>query len=119
MSRRKGKSLTKQEMVKRITEKTKIPSEQAKFVVQVFLSEVLEELARGGRLEFRDFGVFKAVRRRGRSARNPKTGEMLNVEDKVVARFMPARRMRERVARLDPDVVGDGKHSAGKGGGSK
>ena len=105
------KSTTKQDILKRVCHKTGFAMEEAKFIVQQFLDEVIEELARGGRLEFRDFGVFKAVKRKGRFARNPRTGKEIPVRDLVVAKFMPGRLMRERIAELDTAIFDDGKYS--------
>ena len=106
-----GRTTTKQDIIRRVCHKTGYGNDDVRFIVQQFLDEVLGELSRGGRLEFRDFGVFKAVKRKGRSARNPKTGESVAVPDQVVARFVPARLMRERLAELDPATFGDGKYA--------
>lgn len=51
-------TITKQELVDRITESTQAKRVLVKATVQNFLEEVVSELANGNRLEFRDFGVF-------------------------------------------------------------
>ena len=103
------KTTTKRDIIKRIAAKTKTPLAQTRDIVQQFLAEVTDELARGGRLEFRDFGVFKAVRRKGREAFNPVTKKPVSVPDQVVAKFVPGRRLRELLLRLDPATLDDGK----------
>ena len=105
----KRKSTTKQDIVRRICRETQLQKDDVKFIVQSFLDEIASELARGGRLEFRDFGIFKAMARRGREARNPKTGTKVNVPETVVARFVPGRNLKERLAQVDPEVLNDGK----------
>jgi len=104
------RTTTKQDILRRVCHKTGFPLEDAKFIVQQFLDEITDELARGGRLEFRDFGVFKAIKRKGRAARNPKTGRAHQVPDQAVPKFTPGRLMKERLARLDPAVFDDGKY---------
>jgi len=50
---------TKKELIDRIAEDTQAKQSLVKATVQSFLDEVITELAKGNRLEFRDFGVFK------------------------------------------------------------
>ena len=56
-------TVTKRELVQRIAEKTGAQQILAKEVIQAFLDEIIVELARGNRLEFRDFGVLSRRRR--------------------------------------------------------
>ena len=62
--------------------------------VQAFLDACIEELAKGNRLEFRDFGVFECVSRAARKARNPKTGEVVQVPPKTVVDFKMGKSMK-------------------------
>ena len=66
-------TITKKELVDRIADQTRQKRVAVKKVVQLFLDEVIEELGRGNRLEFRDFGVFETKKRAARIAQNPKT----------------------------------------------
>ena len=52
------RNVTKKEIVDRIAERLGARHILTKRIVQEFLDEVINELARGNRLEFRDFGVF-------------------------------------------------------------
>jgi nucleoid DNA-binding protein len=54
-----------------------------------------------GRIELRNFGVFEVKRRRARKARNPRTGEKVNVPARMVVAFKPGREMQERVNQSD------------------
>jgi hypothetical protein len=53
------------------------------------------------RIELRNFGVFEVKRRKPRKARNPRTGERVDVEAKNVVTFKPGKEMEERVRQLD------------------
>jgi len=50
---------TKKELIDRITQSTQAKRALVKATVQDFLGEIISELAKGNRLEFRDFGVFE------------------------------------------------------------
>ncbi len=95
-----GSATTKRDMVKRIAGETDVPRPLVRRIVQQFLDDVVDELAGGRRLEFRDFGVFEPVLRRPRVARNPRTGLTLQVPAKTVVHFKQGRLMKERVAAL-------------------
>lgn len=88
---------TKRELVKRVAKKTGHKQNIAKEIIQTFLDEVIEELARGNRLEFREFGVFDTIQKRARVARNPRTGATVKVPSKTVVHFKVGRLMKEKV----------------------
>ena len=92
-----GKTTTKKELVGRIAEQTGQTKVVVKEVLQRFLDELIEELAQGNRLEFREFGVFEVKERAPRRAQNPRTLEKVDVPGKRVVKFKVGRRMRERV----------------------
>jgi integration host factor subunit beta len=85
---------TKKELTNSISEKLKQRQMLVRDIVQRFLDECIDELARGNRLEFRDFGVFETVSRAARKARNPKTGEVVEVPPKTVVDFKMGKRMK-------------------------
>jgi DNA-binding protein HU-beta/integration host factor subunit beta len=66
-------------------------------VVQSFLDEVVAELGKGGRLEFRDFGVFETRVRAARAAQNPKTLAKVQVPAKRTVKFKPGRLTRQKL----------------------
>jgi len=91
---------TKRDLVKRISAETNTPRPVVRQIVQQMLDDIVDELAHGRRLEFRDFGVFEIVERKPRVARNPRTGLTVHVPAKMVAHFKQGRVMKERVAAL-------------------
>ena len=90
-------TVTKKELVDRIAEKTQKKRVLAKEIVQAFLDEVIEELGKGNRLEFRDFGVFETKRRAARTAQNPKTLQRVHVPPKRTVKFKMGRLMRVKL----------------------
>lgn len=91
------RTITKRDLVQLIAEKTNVQQQKAKEVIQSFLDEIIAELANGNRLEFRDFGVFEPRKKAPRLARNPRTGEKIQVPQKVTVKFKAGRMMKERL----------------------
>jgi len=66
-------------------------------IVDIFFSEITEQLAQGGRVELRGFGAFTTRSRDARTGRNPRTGEAVPIEAKKVPFFKPGKEIRERL----------------------
>ena len=90
-------TVTKKELVDRIADQTKTKRVVVKKIVQNFLDEIILELGRGNRLEFRDFGVFETKERAARIAQNPKTLERVEVPPKRTVKFKVGRMMKIRL----------------------
>jgi integration host factor subunit beta len=90
-------TVTKRDLVQRISENTKVQQQKAKEVIQGFLDEIIAELASGNRLEFRDFGVFEPKAKAPRTARNPRTGARIQVPEKMTVKFKAGRMMKEKM----------------------
>ena len=92
--------MTKKEMARAIADEMGLTQARAGEVIQRVFDGITEALLNEGRTEFRNFGVFEVKERRPRRARNPRTGEEVDVPAKVVVTFKPGREMEERVGRL-------------------
>ncbi len=95
-----GRTITKKELVSRIADKTRQTKVVTKEVIQLFLDEIISELGKGNRLEFREFGVFEIKERAARKAQNPRTLEKVFIPAKKVVKFKVGRLMKERVAAI-------------------
>jgi len=91
------KTVTKRELVQRISDKSGQTKVLVRSIVQQFLEEVSEELVSGNRLEFRKFGVFEVRNRPGRIAQNPKSLEKVVVPAKRVVKFKVGNVLKKRV----------------------
>jgi integration host factor subunit beta len=100
-------TITKKELIDRIAESTNTKRVQVKKVVQQFLDEIVNELGKSNRLEFRDFGVFETKVRKARKAQNPKTLEPVEVPEKRTVKFKVGRLMKQRLAELSGVAVDD------------
>ena len=95
-------TITKKELVERVADKTSCKRVLAKRIVQALLDEIIDELSRGNRLEFRDFGVFEAKERAARVAQNPKTLDPVPVPPKRFVKFKIGRVLKQRLDDGDP-----------------
>ena len=92
--------MTKKEIVKQISEELGLTQLKTKEIVQKTFDAIVETLLDKRRIELRNFGVFEVKRRKARKARNPRTGEKVDVEPKNVVTFKPGKEMEERVRTL-------------------
>ena len=109
--------MTKKEIVKQISEKLGLTQLKTKEIVQLTFDAIVETLLSERRIELRNFGVFEVKRRKARKARNPRTGDKVDVGPKNVVTFKPGKEMEERIRRLDlaPERGSErGKERAGK-----
>ena len=90
-------TITKKDIIDRIAENTNTKRAVVKAVVQSLLDEIIEELAKNNRLEFRDFGVFEPKIRAARKAQNPKTMEQVHVPSKRNVKFKMGRLMKQKM----------------------
>lgn len=100
-------TITKKELIDRIADSTQQRRVQVKRVVQQFLDEIIAELGRGNRLEFRDFGVFETKLRKARRAQNPKTLQPVEVPEKRTVKFKVGRLMKQKLGDLTGAAIDD------------
>lgn len=97
-------TITKKQLIERISERTKVKRADVRRSIQEFLDQVISELKKGNRLEFRDFGVFEVKERAARVAQNPKTLERVSVPAKRTVKFKVGRLMRDSIELGPPDA---------------
>ncbi|MEL7429689.1 MAG: integration host factor subunit beta [Pseudomonadota bacterium] len=90
--------MIKSELVQMIADKNPhLYHRDVENVVNAILNEITHALSEGNRVELRGFGAFSVKNRAARSARNPKTGEMVSVKEKWVPFFKTGKELRERL----------------------
>lgn len=88
---------TKKELIDRIAQDTQSKHALVKTIVQNFLDEIVSELSRNNRIEFRDFGVFETKIQQARKAQNPKTLKPVQVPPKRVVKFKTGRLLKQKL----------------------
>ncbi len=74
-------------MIQDVTSATGIVKNKVRVVVEQFLELVGESLAEGNSIEIRGFGTFVNKERKARPARNPKTGEIVYLQQRIIPTF--------------------------------
>jgi DNA-binding protein HU-beta/integration host factor subunit alpha len=82
-------AVTKKDIVMQIATETGIKQIYVKKIVQKALDHITKSLVKGETVELRNFGIFKVKSRKGRTGRNPRTGQEVPVPPKKVAIFKP------------------------------
>jgi integration host factor subunit beta len=97
-------TVTKKEIVKQISDKIGLTQLKTKEIVQLTFDAIVDTLLEVGRIELRNFGVFEVKQRKARKARNPRTGDRVDVPPKNVVTFKPGKEMEERVRQMKKSV---------------
>jgi DNA-binding protein HU-beta len=87
--------MTKAELIKAVAEKAGIKKTFAEAAVNAFIEVVTEALAKGDKVEIRGFGTFLMKERAPRVARNPRTGEKVEIPARLSPAFKPGKELKE------------------------
>jgi integration host factor subunit beta len=98
-------TVTKKELVHKISHKLNVHPNGVRNVIQAFLDEVMECLSKGDRLEFRDFGILEIVKRKAKIGRNPKKSEVpIVIPERSAVKFTPSKKMKKKVQQLPVSI---------------
>lgn len=88
--------MTKSVLIEKVAEKaTGLTSKQVEVIVETVFDSMKEALGKGEKIEIRGFGNFKLKTREPRKARNPKTGESVDVPAKKVLHFKIGKELKD------------------------
>ena len=94
-------TLTKRDLVTRISNETGLVQQQVLDIVQKTLDHIAEALAKGDKVELRNFGVFEVKIRKARVGRNPNAPETdVPIPARSVVKFKSGKEMRAEVLKL-------------------
>jgi integration host factor subunit beta len=90
--------MTKSELIARLAEANPhLFQRDVERIVSTIFKEIAAALERGDRVELRGFGAFSVKHRESRVGRNPRTGEAVKVDSKVVPFFKTGKLLREKL----------------------
>ena len=99
-------TLTKRDLVVRISEETELVQQQVFEVVQKTLYYIAEALSKGEKVELRNFGVFEVKVRKARVGRNPNAPETdVTIPQRAMVKFKAGKEMRADVLKLSPKAL--------------
>ena len=88
--------LTKAEIIEQIYPQVNVSKKNIHRIIDLFIGELKGGLLTDQVIELRGLGTFEIKMRKGRKARNPKTGESVEVLDHGVAVFRPGRELKQK-----------------------
>ena len=87
--------MIKIDLVKELARKLDVKDKEALFIVDALVSSIKDTIAKHGRLEIRDFGVFEVKQRKGRMGRNPKNKKEYPIPSHKAITFKPGKDLQE------------------------
>jgi integration host factor subunit beta len=89
--------MTKSQLIEALAKAEGITLKAAETAVNVTFESMEKALIQGDRVEIRGFGSFKVKQYDGYKGRNPKTGELIEVNPKKLPFFKVGKELKERV----------------------
>lgn len=89
--------MNKADLVKYVSDKTRITEADAGIIVDVVFKGLLEGLNNGERIIIKNFGSFFEQERKARKAQNPRTGEQISIPAKKVVKFKSSKKLFDMV----------------------
>lgn len=91
--------MTKSALIDKVAEKAEgLTRKQTEIIVETVFEGIKEALVKGEKIEIRGFGNFRLKQRKPRRARNPKTGESVEVPQKRVLYFKVGKALRDALS---------------------
>ena len=89
--------MNKSQLIEALAKDQGLTIKKAEMVVNTFFDSIKDSLIEGDRVEIRGFGSFKVKSYDGYKGRNPKTGQVIQVDEKKLPFFKVGKELKERV----------------------
>jgi len=89
--------MNKGELIAKISEETNLTQKQIDQVITMFLDEIKALVAKGEKVTLTGFGTFSKRDRKGRTGRNPRTGEEIKIPASSVPAFSAGKQFKDEV----------------------
>lgn len=100
--------MTKADLINIISEQASITRVKAETVVNTIFDTLIEALLRDDRIEIRGFGSFVNREYEAYQGRNPRTGEIIEVDQKKLPFFKVGKELREDINNGSSSSSADG-----------
>jgi DNA-binding protein HU-beta len=87
--------MTKKELIKRVSKTTDLTIRQAGDALESLTDAIRSSLKRGKKVTIPGFGTFTISRRKARTGRNPRTGEILKIAASKLPKFKPGKGLKD------------------------
>lgn len=89
--------MNKKDLVQKIAETNELTKQQAADILDTVLDSIGDAIAAGDKVQFLGFGTFEKRERPARTARNPRTGETIEIAAASVPAFKPGKALKDKV----------------------
>jgi DNA-binding protein HU-beta len=89
--------MTKDELVAKVAESAGIKKAEMQKALEAMIHTIIETIKSGSKVNITGLGIFKLKDKKARLARNPKTGESIQVPAKRAPKFLPSKNFKEAV----------------------
>ncbi|WP_333794942.1 HU family DNA-binding protein [Hyphomicrobium sp.] len=87
--------MSKKDLIDAVARECDLTKEKAGIVIDAALAHIRDSLKAGGEVRIPDFGTFKVATRKEREGRNPATGATIKIPASRVAKFTPAKGLKD------------------------
>lgn len=87
--------MSKKDLIDAVAKDCELTKEKATSVVDAMLNHIRGSMQKGEEVRIPDFGTFKVAKRKAREGRNPATGATINIPASTVAKFTPAKGLKD------------------------
>jgi len=85
--------MNKSQLINSISKKTTLTKTQVKQVVDETFKHITDTLSEGEKFQIIGFGSFKVKKRASRRGTNPRTGEKIRIDSKIVPVFSAGKKL--------------------------
>ena len=89
---------TKKYIIRRVSLETGYNQKVVAKIINTLLNDIADEVSKGNKVRFNNFGIFTQKIRKARVARNPYTNQQLSIPEKVTPVFIPGSGLKMRVS---------------------
>ena len=97
--------MNKADLINYVAGEANVTKKEAKTLIETVIAGIVDGLSNDAKVTLVGFGTFVLSARAARTARNPKTGEAVDVPAKVVPKFRPSVALKD--AFEDYELAGD------------
>ena len=89
--------MNKSDLIEKVSKQTGLAKSKTNDVINSVMESIQQSLSKGKKVTLVGFGTFDVAKRKARKGRNPKTGQVINIAAKKVARFRAGSTLAETV----------------------
>lgn len=89
--------MNKSELIADVSQKTKLTKRDVGQVVDHIMNDIVECLTAGEKVQLLGFGTFETRMRVGKTGRNPRTGEPVEIPERMVVAFRPGKMLKQEI----------------------